>query len=50
MKKALTIASFVACAYGATASHVSANSMAGSLDIKYVNQYDLVWWDDGSED
>ncbi|MDE1461878.1 Vps62-related protein [Spartinivicinus poritis] len=48
MKKVLTIASFVACAYGATVSYVSANSIAGSLDIKYVNEYDLVWWDDGS--
>lgn len=48
MKKMLTIASLVACAYGTTVSYASADTIAGSLDIKYVNQYDLVWWDKGS--
>ncbi|MDE1464326.1 Vps62-related protein [Spartinivicinus poritis] len=43
MKKIITITTFVALA--ATTTGVAANTTKDSLAIKYVNQFDLVWWD-----
>lgn len=48
MNKILTFTALVVCISAAATGYANNDPTANSLEIKYVNEYDLVWWDKGS--